>query len=152
MEQPPDESWQYLTGTHEWSVKYEIGASIGIPKIIWLSGPWKGAASDPTIAKVSGIKQSLPPGEAILADKIYQGDQIQFIVPLPGKPHTHDSDDKMYNFLVYSTRQTIERTIHRMRSFGFLQAKYRLSFEFHQKAVNVIAKLVNLFLIFEPLG
>jgi hypothetical protein len=43
-------------------------------KIIWLSGPWKGAASDPTIAKVSGIKQSLPPGEAVLANNIYQGD------------------------------------------------------------------------------
>jgi DDE superfamily endonuclease len=72
-------------------VKYELVCSIGNPRIIWLSGPWKGGASDPTIANVSGakevLKEGLIPKESFLADKMYKGDKISFMTPLPGHRH-----------------------------------------------------------------
>lgn len=153
IQQPHDYSWEYLVGTHKWGVKYEIGVSIGVPQIIWFSGPWKGAAADPTIAKQSGIYDKVPQNEGILADKSYRGDRIRFIVPVPGKRRSHSPVEKRINYLIYSARQTVERMIKRMRNFTFLLNRFRMtSFAFHELATIVIAKLVNFILKYNPLG
>jgi hypothetical protein len=153
IQQPQTCSWEYLVGTHRWGVKYEIGVSIGVPKIIWLSGPWKGAAADSTIAKQSGIYTKLPSNEAILADKSYRGDRIRFLVPLPGRRQSHSPAEKRMNYLIYSTRQTVERMIKRMRNFGFLLNRYRMiNYSLHELATTVIAQLVNFCLKYNPLG
>ena len=151
VEQPKEESWEYLQGKNSFGFKYEIVCSIGVPRIIWLSGPWKGAASDVTIAELSGVKEELK-DEALLADKIYRGDKISFIVPHSGHRYSLSEEKRAYNYLVYSARQSIERVIRRMKVFGIFHIVWKYSASFHALCTKVIGKLVNLFLIFEPLG
>jgi hypothetical protein len=109
--QPREESWEFLRKANEYNIKYEVVMSIGVPRIIWLSGPWKGAAADSTISSLSGIKEILSEGEALLADKAYRGDKISFIVPFSGHRYVLSSEERAYNFLVYCARQSIERII-----------------------------------------
>lgn len=110
IEQPKEEPWEFFMAKNTYAIKYEIVCSIRVPHIIWISGPWKGLASDPTIVKVSGVMEELG-NEALLADKIYRGDPISFICPVTGQ-YTHlDSEEKSYNYLVYCARQSVEQVI-----------------------------------------
>ena len=151
VEQPKEESWEYLQGKNSFGFKYEIVCSIGVPWIIWLSGPWKGATSDVTIAELSGVKEELK-DEAFLADKIYCGDKISFIVPHSGYQYSLLEEKKAYNYLVYSACQSIECVIRQMKVFGIFHIVWKYSASFHALCTKVISKLVNLFLIFKPLG
>lgn len=117
-----------------------------------MSGPYKGAANDATISEISGIKQKLGPSECLLADKMYRHDKISFLTPLQGHPYTLSNDENAFNYLVYSARSTIERMISRMAVFGIFDVPWRYSILLHHLCVKVICKLLNLFLIFEPLG
>ena len=151
VSQPEEHSWEYWTGKNTYTLKYEVVCAIGQPRIIWLSGPWKGNASDSTIASESGIKICLE-GEALLADKIYKGDLVSFIVPQTGAYASLCADSKAYNFVVYSARQTVEWVIKRLKDFGMFNMRWRMSSLLHWKCTISCGKLTNLFLIFEPLG
>jgi hypothetical protein len=150
--QPVEQSWQYLYERHRYGIKYEVICAIGNPKIIWLSGPWRGTASDPTIANQSGIKRLLHENEALLSDKIYRGDKISFITAVPGHTYNLDDEEKAYNHLVYSARNSVERLIHRITSSGIFQHVWKYSFRLHQRCMRSVARLVNFTLIYEPLG
>jgi hypothetical protein len=76
-----------------------------------------GAASDPTIAMQSSIKTMMLPNKTLLADKIYQGDCLHFIVPLTGHQFALDQEEQAYNYLVYSVRQSVERVIDHLTNF-----------------------------------
>ena len=70
-------SWEYYVGkqqTSNYSLKYEVICSVGVPQIIWCAGPFKGAAHDKTISELDGICDQLKEEEAICADKAYWGD------------------------------------------------------------------------------
>ena len=149
--QPQNNSWEYLVGRNTFGIKYKLVCSIGEPRIIWLSGPYKGAARDSTISEYSGIKTRLH-GECLLADKIYKGDHISFITPLPGHRYTLPHEDNALNYLIYCARQTIERIIQRLSTFGIFHGPWRSSIRLHAKCTKVSCKLVNLFLFYEPLG
>ncbi len=69
-------------------------------KIIWLSGPYCGTSSDPTIVKKSRIKQHLHENEAFLADKLYCGDWFSFITAATGQHYSLDFEEWAFNFLV----------------------------------------------------
>jgi hypothetical protein len=142
--------WQYKIGANVYAIKYEIVCSLGVPEIIWVSGPWKGCASDPTIAKCSGILAALQFDEMILSDKIYRGDSLNFIHPISGKVLSYEC--KLYNYLIYSARQSIERVISRLKIFGIFSLIWRYSIDFHCIIFLTCCKLVNLFLLFERLG
>jgi hypothetical protein len=134
-------------------VKYEIVCSLGDSEIIWVSGPWKGAASGPTIAKHSGILQLIGMEEMLLADRIYRGDSLNFLYPVSGEHEFFLSrGERTYNYLVYSARQSIERVIERVKIFGIFHLIWRYDLKFHSDIVFTCCKLVNLFLIFEKLG
>ena len=106
--QPVEQSWTYLYERNRFRIKYEIVCAIGNPKIIWVSGPWRGVASDATIAKISGIKAFLHESEMILSDKIYRGDEKSFITAFSGHQYSLEPDERVYNALVYSARSAIE--------------------------------------------
>ncbi len=108
-QQPLNNSWQYIIGRNEYGVKYQIVCSIGCPQIVSLSGPYKGAANDPTIAEVSGIKDLLSEeSECLLADKMIQHDHISFITPLSGHQYSLSSSENAYNYLINSARSAVE--------------------------------------------
>ena len=150
--QPLQQSWQYLYERNRYGIKYEIICAIGVPKIIWLSGPYRGTASDPTIAKKSGIKRHPHQNEAILADKLYRGDYFSFITAVSGHHYSLSHEERAYNFLIYSTRNSIERVIQHATCFGVLKNVWKYSFYLHKKCTLAVCKLVNFHLLFEPLG
>jgi hypothetical protein len=117
-------SMDYLIGPNCFGIKYEVGLSLGYHHICWASGPWKGAASDPTIAKMSGIKDKLIEGESIMADKIYKGDKRAFLCPFSGHRYSLDDSMKEHNFQIYSACQSVERVIHRLRNFAVLKKRW----------------------------
>ena len=104
-----------------YGIKYEISVSLGLKHICWMSGPWKGSASDPTIAIQSGLKEQLDLGEAACTDKIYKGDRDHFLCPLSGHRFNLPLGANEYNFLVYSARQSVERVIKRLRYMALLK-------------------------------
>ena len=150
--QPHEESWHYLIGTNQWGIKYEIAVAIGVPRIIWISSPWRGAASDPTIATQSGILELIGDHESLMTDKIYRGDWFSFLLPLSGHRTSLSSEDNAYNYLIYAVRQTVERVICRLKIFGIFSGVWCYSFSLHALCTHAAAKLCNLFLLFEPLG
>jgi len=152
VQQPHFQSWQYLVGRNTYGVKYELICAIGVPRFISCKGPFVGCASDASIPVQSGTLRSFSNREALLADKIYKGNRILFLSPLPGNYFNLDQEEKAYNFLIYRARQAIERMISRLTVFGALCIVWRFSFTFHSLVVNVCVKLVNFFLLFEPLG
>ena len=108
-------------------------------------------ASDVTIAELSDVKEELK-DEALLADKIYQSNKISFIVPYSGHQYSLSEEKRAYNYLVYSARQLIEHVIRQMKVFEIFHIVWKYFTSFHALCTKVIGKLVNLFLIFEPLG
>jgi hypothetical protein len=117
-----------------------------------VSGPWHGLASDPTIAKKSGIKRLLHESEMLLSDKIYQGDSQSFITALSGHRYSLEPDERAYNALIYSARSAIERVIQRVTIFGIFQSTWKYTICLHKKCARSGFKLVNFSFFFEPLG
>jgi hypothetical protein len=152
IQQPKDHSWHYVVGRNTYGIKYELICAIGVPRFIWCSGPFIGAASDATIPVQSGTLQNFSNHEALLADKIYKGNQILFLCPLQGNYFTLTREEKAYNYLIYRACQSIERMISRLSVFGVFQRIWRLSFGLHGMWVQVACQLVNLYLLFELLG
>ena len=152
IRQPIEQSWTYHYERNRFGIKYEIVCAIGNPKIIWVSGPWRGLASDPTIAKKSGIKRLLHESEMLLSDKIYRGDSQSFITAFSGHRYSLEPDERAYNALIYSARSAIERVIHRVTIFGIFQNTWKYTICLHKKCARSVFKLVNFSFLFEPLG
>jgi hypothetical protein len=107
---------------------------------------------DDTIAKSSHLLSFLNVNERILADKIYKGNRTKFICPLSGEKWELPKEDQARNYMIYSARQSVERLIRRVKNWGFFHVPWKYSMELHGQCAKVIAKLTNLFLIFNPLG
>ena len=134
-------------------MKYEIGLSLGMSHICWLTGPWKGSARDDMIAKSSALKDVLNPNECALADKIYRHDHISFPCPLTGHRYTLTNSKNSYNFFVYSARQNVKRVIEHLCNMTVFKSVWtKKSINFHFKCTKVTCKLVNLMLLIEPLN
>jgi DDE superfamily endonuclease len=152
IEAPSLNSWEYFSKEKNgFFLKYEIGCSLGVPRICWFNGPHKPVV-DSTIAKSSHLLSFLLPTERLLADKIYKGDRGNFICPLTGKKWTLPKEDQTRNYMIYSARQSVERLIKRVKQFGFFHVVWKYSHVLHAQCAKIIAKLTNLFLIFKPLG
>ena len=151
IEQPLLEQWEYYSAEKKgYFVKFEIICSIGVPRVIWLEGPWKHNANDETISAHSTLQDQLLPAERLLADKAYRWNMNSFFCPISGMKHTLPLEDQTRNFLIHAARQTIERVIRRGRFWGFLKTTWRYSLLLLKLCVKVAFKLSNLFFIFEP--
>ncbi len=149
---PTEDAWEYVVGTNAFGVKYEIGCSLGVPRVCWVSGPWKGAASDKTICTQSGIQQAMCPDERALADKIYRHEREFCICPVSGHRWSLSHNENAYNFLVYSARSTVERLIRRIRNGKFNRAVWPYGLRLHKECMYLQCQLTNWCLMFEPLG
>jgi hypothetical protein len=150
IDQPELEQWQFWVHYERcYCVKYEILCSFGVPRIIGLTGPWKGAASDKGIT-LQTYAPVLKQGEKLMGDKSYRGDDV-FMVPYSGHRYNLESYQLAWNADVYSARQRVERLIKRLKQWKCTETRWRLSLEFHSQCVRAAGKLTNLSLIFEPL-
>eukprot|EP00211_Chloroparvula_japonica_P017523 CAMPEP_0119133718 /NCGR_PEP_ID=MMETSP1310-20130426/13519_1 /TAXON_ID=464262 /ORGANISM="Genus nov. species nov., Strain RCC2339" /LENGTH=264 /DNA_ID=CAMNT_0007124419 /DNA_START=90 /DNA_END=881 /DNA_ORIENTATION=+ len=125
--QPDQKPWTYCSSKYKYSLKYEIASAIGEPKVVWCDGPFKGCAHDVSVSKDSGLASLLREhGEMAATDKLYRGEPTAdiFLRPVSGKPRKLTSEQRAYNFQVYSARQTVERVIGRLKQFTFTQDRW----------------------------
>lgn len=149
--QPFESSWEYYdVNKKRYFLKYEAVCSIGNPRLIWFSGPYKSTVQDCTLSHRSQLRLELLPNERLLADKGYLHDTDLFICPVSKSSFVMDLDDRARNYMIYSARQTIERIFGRLKSFGFWNTPWKASIGLHKLCAKVTAKLVNLHLLFEP--
>jgi hypothetical protein len=122
---------------------------MGLGDMISICGPFKGCCADITIAKETLVPQMLF-GERGMGDKVYN-DEMFFLFPHRGEDQDLTREQKTFNFKVYSIRQAVERVIRRLKNFGCLKQKWRMSPSAHKVMTMVCAKLTNIQLAFEPL-
>ena len=145
--------WQYYDKNKKgYYVKYEIACSIGVPRVIWLSGPWK-ITDDGKIADFSELLDQIKGDEFFFADKGYRHKDEWFLCPITGEKYQLPKEDRTRNYIIYCIRQTIERVIHRVRFWHILKDHiWTSSIKIHGLLVKVLCKLLNFFLLFQPLG
>ena len=146
------EKWDWLRTWYshkfnKYGIKYEIGIHVITGKIVWVHGPFRGGVHDLNIFrdKLIGL---LSPGEMILADKGYVG-SISIITPTKGAPYSifkRCSEDKVLN----AVRSKVEMIIGRIKFFNCCKVIYRSDLEEHKVMFDVVCRLTNLMLKFEP--
>jgi len=143
--------WEYFNSHKNChALLYQVVVSLGKPfRILSLDGPFKGAASDVGILRVT-LLSKLRNGERLMADKGYEKEQRCWVPPL-GKIRTLSPEQRQARTLVGRIRQLNERAIARLKTWGFMNRKWRGSYDFHGLCVKVIGKLTQLELHLYPL-
>ncbi len=132
---------QYYSGKkRKHTIKYEIGVQIQTGKIVWLAGGVPGSVHDITLYRACGLKCNLLPGELILADKGYIGDNIMIH---PFRP-ARTEEEQQFNAAISSLRQIVEHTYNRIKIFNFTQQKWRHDLNLHPMAFKVIVHSLNI--------
>ena len=126
------------------TIKYEICCSFGILRVIWDDGSFKGNASDSGICQF-GLTNKLNEREKIMADKAYRFAKLSCVVPSSTPWKWQTQDEKIFTTNLYRARQSVERLIKRVKNFNCISQRWRFSLELHQKCVQVVTKLVNLY-------
>jgi hypothetical protein len=143
IERPLDNTVQkhYYSGKkRKHTIKYEIGVQLQSGKIVWLAGGVPGSVHDITLYRSCGLRSYLLPGEMILADKGYIGDDI---IITPFRP-ARSEEEKEFNSAISSLRQIVEHTYHRIKIFNFTQHKWRHHLDLHPMAFKVICHTLNI--------
>jgi DDE superfamily endonuclease len=147
-----ESQWEYYCWYKKCTgVKVEVVCSFGTPRVVWMSSLFKGSVRDDTVAKNSILK-ILPQNESLLADSIYNKVGPQLQCAYPGKEWLLSREEKKYNYIFWSVRQSVERLILRLRHWTIFSAVWRFSMRLLEKCVRVCGKVTNFFLLFEPLG
>lgn len=124
---------------------YQVVVSLGKPfRIISFEGPYKGAAADVSIFRAT-ILPHLLEGEKVMCDKGYIQEERCWCPP-GGSYSDLTLQQKIDRRQVTSIRHLVERVICVLKSFGFLRRRWGSSFEDHELATMVIAKLTQLLL------
>lgn len=142
VERPLDNAIQrqYYSGKkRKHTIKYEIGVQLQTGKIVWLAGGVPGSVHDITLYQTCGLKSHLLPGEMVLADKGYVGDDIM-IHPFKS---ARTEEEKEFNATISSIRQVVEHTYGRIKVFNFTQHKWRHDLDLHPMAFKVICHALN---------
>lgn len=131
------------------ALKYEVAVTLRNPRIIWVSGPFKGSISDISIARErNGFIASMRNNEVSLADKGYVGaDKLWYPAKEPCTPEQRRS-----NYKLARLRQVIERANQRIKIFKSMAGTWRHDFEFNGKCFHVVCKITNIIFEAEPLN
>ncbi|CEO99925.1 hypothetical protein PBRA_007659 [Plasmodiophora brassicae] len=151
IEKPALHPWEYYSKYDNFhALKFEVVVSAMKPHlIIWVSGPWKGAVSDITIARELLIP-SLGEGERLMGDKGYAGEPAKIITPISGRDLTRD--DRAFNRRHNSVRQVVERALQRVKRWKCLSETWRRDLGECEVAFHVICGITNFqFVRGEPL-
>jgi hypothetical protein len=149
----PKESWDWLRSWHshkfnKYAIKYELGVHVKTGRIVWFHGAFRGGMHDLNIFR-SKLLPLLEPGEMILADRGYVG-SMSIITPTKGSPFrafVRSPEDSILN----KVRAKVEIVIGRMKYFNILTDKFRGDLKTHRGIFDVICRLTNLMMMYEPL-
>ena len=109
-------------------VKYEIVCSIGEPRIVWISGPWK-LVDEGCLTEFSGLLDCLQENEHMIGDKGYRHCDEWVLCPISGGKYELPKEDQAQNFVVYCVRQTIEHIIWQVCFWNIISTKWTSSLE-----------------------
>jgi len=116
-----------------------------------------GANHDLTLLRESGFLDHLPPEEAAMMDKGYDGihkDYPEHTLYLPHKArrnHPLTDEQKAYNRHLAKYRIVVEHTMAQLNVFQVLVQMYRHSRENHGQIIRIVASLVNRRIAHKPL-
>jgi hypothetical protein len=149
---PSDCPWEYYSVKDGFPVlKYEVILSISQPyRILSISCPYKGSVSDKLIfdRKTLGL---LGTNELLLADSGYFGGH-KLITPYKKPKNGHRTVDQMkFNTEHARKRASGERINQRLKNFKVIRNWERRDFNLHHTCVTVIAKILNVAFVYEPL-
>ena len=152
IQQPHLEPWEYYNkNKNSFGLLYEVCVSLGRPfRLLSFRGPFKGAASDVTIFRDS-IMKKMRYGEKAMADKAYRQEKEYVWCPPEGKMSGLNDEQKAARRRVTVTRHLVERAIGRIKSWGFMNRKWKGKIFQHKLASHVIARLTQLDLYAHPL-
>lgn len=144
---------EYWSVKHkEHGYKYEIAINARVGTIHWISGPHRGAMSDITIIRHSGLLRMLEPGEHIIRDLGYQGEPLLLLTPSPHDPRIHLRPiHHVWNTLIHSERALIENVNARLKRFACLSVPWRHDLRRHHIAFNICANITALDVRLYPL-
>lgn len=128
------------------TIKYEVAVQLDNGRILWVGGAVPGSVHDVTMARTLGIFNHLVPGELIMGDKGYYGDE-HFITPFK-QPQT--VQEAQWNSCINSVREIAEHTYCRIKTFNFTQQKWRHDLELHPIAFKTLCHMLNIDLFFNP--
>lgn len=117
-------------------IDYELGLSVYENKLVWMNGPFKASRHDITIFKHAGLRDMIPEGHRVIADKGYKGapDQIS-------TPNSHDP--AVLRKFKSRARARHESFNARIKNFRCLDERFRHGVENHRivfEAVCVICQ------------
>lgn len=146
--------WEFYSPKDKYhALKYEVAVSLNPnSRIVWLSGPFKGAAADVTIARRELIPLLRRDGEQMLADMGYEG-PVELISPFKAYAGARLTNAQIrHNTDLQRERLIIERANHRLKIFGVLGGIWRHhDIEYNALCCRVVAKITNVIFLFQPL-
>lgn len=116
---------------------YELAVDMHSNQLVWINGPFPAGESDITVfRKPDGLKDKIPHGKKVVADKGYRGEPDKISVP-----NTHDS-------LIASDYKKRARSRHetfnqRIKSFNIMKEQFRHGVARHQIAFEVVCILIQ---------
>jgi len=150
IQRPYLSPWEYWnTEYHFYSLKYFYAVSVRTGEILFLAGPFKGAAADVTIGRQTIVKRLLK-SERCWADKSFHYDTA-FYTPSQGKKVNMKKGRRLKNAKIYRVRQIVERSILRVKHFSCVRMRWRYSWKLHQMCMLAMCKLTNFKLKRHPL-
>lgn len=124
-----------------YALKFEVVVSIKQPSmILWVSGPWKGAVPDITIAREM-LLPALRHSEQLVADKAYIGEPARLITPIRGRDLNRT--DRIWNARHARVHQVVERTSQRLKSWGCFRQTWRHDYDKCSAAFRVVSRITN---------
>jgi len=142
IERPADNAVQrlhYSGKSKQHALKYELGVHIVRGFIAWLYGSKPGSVHDIEVTRAGGLLRKLLPGELILADKGYVGEDL-LLTPIR---QPVDENEWNVNRELSSVRIIVEHTIGRIKFFRSMSEPWRHELFFHHFVFRVICNLVN---------
>lgn len=129
------------------TIKYEIGTELQTGLFVWIFGGIPGSVHDLSMARISTILDQILPGEFILADKGYIGED-KFITALK---QPKNGEEEQFNSIIYSKRIIVENSIGRIKFFNFTTREWRHDLELHALAMKALIRILNIDIQFRPL-
>lgn len=120
--------------------KYEIGVAIYENKIVWVNGPFKGGRHDLRIFREDGLKERMPEGKILVADRGYQSskkDEVNMIAT-----PTIGDDPEIHRFMG-RVRCRTETVMGRLKGFKILSETFHHGPEKHEWAFKACAVIVQ---------
>ena len=117
------------------AVKYEIAIDIHRSKIVWISGPHRGAMHDKTVyCQPNGLQSMIPEGKLVIADGGYKRTGAAIPNPKDPKPMRRF---KSRCRLRYATLNG------RLKKFAILDQTFRHSLDKHQSAFEAVSVIIQ---------